>query len=70
MRCFFRALKLTEDQKLQSLAQSINESMDTILKLIMKNHQSDEFNFYFFETCALIMKKFLMKSIGNITAKY
>ena len=68
MRCFFRALKLTEDQKLQSLAQSINESMDTILKLIMKNHQSDEFNFYFFETCALIMKKFLIQNANTNTS--
>ena len=65
MRCFFRALKLTQDQKLQSLAESINTSMDAILKLIIKNPQSDEFNFYFFETCALIMKKFEIKSINN-----
>lgn len=47
MRCFFRALKLTEDQKLQSLADSICTSMDTILKLIIKNPQIDEFNYYF-----------------------
>ena len=67
MRCFFRALKLTEDQKLQSLAESINTSMDSILKLIIKNSQSDEFNFYFFETCALIMKKFEIKNISNNT---
>ena len=65
MRCFFRALKLTQDQKLQSLAESINTSMDAILKLIIKNPQSDEFNFYFFETCALIMKKFEIKNINN-----
>ena len=44
MRCFFRALKLTEDQKLQSLAES------------------------FFETCALIMKKFVIKNISNNTS--
>ena len=68
MRCFFRALKLTEDQKLQSLAESINTSMDSILKLIIKNSQSDEFNFYFFETCALIMKKFEIKNISNNTS--
>ena len=67
MRCFFRALKLTQDQKLQSLAESINTSMDAILKLIIKNPQSDEFNFYFFETCALIMKKFEIKNINNTT---
>ena len=65
MRCFFRALKLTEDQKLQSLAESINSSMDAILKLIIKYPQSDEFNFYYFETCALIMKKFEIKNINN-----
>ena len=65
MRCFFRALKLTQDQKLQSLAESINTSMDAILKLIIKNPQNDEFNFYFFETCALIMKKFEIKNINN-----
>ena len=68
MRCFFRALKLTQDQKLQSLAESINTSMDSILKLIIKNPQSDEFNFYFFETCALIMKKFEIKNITNNTS--
>ena len=67
MRCFFRALKLTEDQKLQSLAESINSSMDAILKLIIKYPQSDEFNFYYFETCALIMKKFEIKNINNTT---
>ena len=67
MRCFFRALKLTEDQKLQSLAESINSSMDAILKLIIKYPQSDEFNFYYFETCALIMKKFEIKNINNAT---
>ena len=50
MRCFFRTLKLTEDKKLQNLADSINNSMDAILKLIIKNSQIDEFNFYFFET--------------------
>ena len=65
MRCFYRALKLTQDQKLQNLAESINTSMDAILKLIIKNSQSDEFNFYFFETCALIMKKFEVKNITN-----
>jgi hypothetical protein len=68
MRCFFRALKLTEDIKLQNLADSINNSMDTILKLIIKNPQSDEFNFYFFETCALIMKKFEIKNSNNNTS--
>ena len=68
MRCFFRTLKLTQDTKLQNLADSINTSMDSILKLIIKNPQSDEFNFYFFETCALIMKKFLIKNnINNTT---
>ena len=65
MRCFFRALKLTDDIKLQNLADSINNSMDNILKLIIKNPQSDEFNFYFFETCALIMKKFEIKNGNN-----
>ena len=65
MRCFFRALKLTDDIKLQNLADSINNSMDNILKLIIKNPQSDEFNFYFFETCALIMKKFELKNGNN-----
>ena len=58
MRCFFRTLKLTQDQKLQKLADSINSSMDTILKIIITQPQNDEFNYYFFETCALIMKKF------------
>ena len=67
MRCFFRALKLTQDEKLQQLADSINTSMDSILKLIIKNPQSDEFNFYFFETCALIMKKFEIKNNNNIS---
>ena len=67
MRCFFQTLKLTQDQKLQSLAESINTSMDAILKLIIQNSQSDEFNFYFFETCALIMKKFLIKNNTNNT---
>ena len=66
MRCFFRALKLTEDQKLQSLADSICTSMDTILKLIIKNPQIDEFNYYFFETCSLIMKKFEIKNNNSI----
>ena len=68
MRCFFRALKLTEDKKLQSLAESINSSMDSILKLIIQNHQNDEFNYYFFETCALIMKKLVIKNISNDTS--
>ena len=62
MRCFFRAIRLTQDQKLQSLAQSINDSMDAILKLIIKNPQTDEFNYYFLETCALIMKKFVINN--------
>ena len=66
MRCFYRPLKLTQDQKLQSLADSINTSMDTILKLIIKSPQTDEFNYYYFETCALIMKKFLIKNNNNI----
>ena len=65
MRCFFRAIRLTQDQKLQSLAQSINDSMDAILKLIIKNPQTDEFNYYFFETCALIMKKFVVNNNNN-----
>ena len=67
MRCFFRTLKLTEDKKLQNLADSINNSMDAILKLIIKNSQIDEFNFYFFETCALIMKKFCINNNMNNT---
>jgi exportin-2 (importin alpha re-exporter) len=66
MRCFYRTLKLTQDQKLQSLADSINTSMDTILRLIIKSPQTDEFNYYYFETCALIMKKFLIKNNNNV----
>ena len=66
MRCFFRTLKLTQDQKLQSLADSINTSMDNILKLIITNPQTDEFNYYFFETCALIMQKFRINNNNNI----
>ena len=66
MRCFFRAIRLTQDQKLQSLAQSINDSMNAILKLIIKNPQTDEFNYYFFETCALIMKKFVVNNNNNM----
>ena len=62
MRCFFRTLKLTQDQKLQSLADSINASMDKILKLIITSPQTDEFNYYFFETCALIMQKLRINS--------
>ena len=65
MRCFFRTLKLTQDKKLQSLADSINASMDAILKLIINNPQNDEFNYYFFETCALIMKKFEIINNNN-----
>ena len=65
MRCFYRALKITEDNKLQSLADSINTSMDAILKLILNNPQTDEFNYYFFETCALIMEKFEIKNNNN-----
>ena len=65
MRCFFRSLKLTQDQKLQSLADSINTSMDAILKLIIRSSQNDEFNYYYFETCALIMKKFEIKNNNN-----
>ena len=65
MRCFFRSLKLTQDQKLQSLADSINTSMDAILKLIIQYSQNDEFNYYYFETCALIMKKFEIKNNNN-----
>ena len=66
MRCFFRTIKLTQEQKLQSLAESINTSIDTILQLIIKNPQIDEFNYYFFETCALIMKKFVVNNNNNI----
>ena len=66
MRCFFRTIKLTQEQKLQSLAESINTSIDTILQLIIKNPQIDEFNYYFFETCALIMKKFVVNNNSNI----
>ena len=65
MRCFFRTLKLTQDQKLQCLADSINTSMDNILKLIITNPQTDEFNYYFFETCALIMQKFRINNNGG-----
>ena len=67
MRCFFRIIKLTQEQKLQSLAESINSSMDSILKLIIKNPQKDEFNYYYFETCALIMKKFEICNNNNTT---
>ena len=65
MRCFYHALKLTQDKKLQSLADSINTSMDAILKLIINSPQTDEFNYYFFETCALIMKKFGVVNNNN-----
>ncbi len=67
MRCFYRTLKLTQDQKLQSLADSINTSMDAILKLIINNPQKDEFNYYYFETCALIMKKFVINNNSDLT---
>ena len=63
MRCFYRTLKLTQDQKLQSLADSINTSMDAILKLIINNPQKDEFNYYYFETCALIKIQLIIQLI-------
>ena len=57
MRCFFRTLNLTNDNLYNSIYKDLSNTLDQILKNIIKNPQQDEFNFYFYQTCALIIKK-------------
>ena len=57
MRCFYRTLFLTDNSYYSSMAESIASTMKSIIKNIIINPQQDEYNYYFFETCSLVMNK-------------
>ena len=70
MKCFYRTLRLCESARLENQADNLGKCMDEFLKKILdiynKNKSSnDEFNYYFFETCVLILKKMSQNPQNN-----
>ena len=57
MRCFFRILNLTESTLYDSISNNLGSTMNNILIKIIQVQNEGEYNYYFFETCALIMNK-------------
>ena len=70
MRCFFRTLSLTNDNLYISIYKDLSNTLDQILKNIIKNPEQDEFNFYFFQTCALLIKKTALQGNNCEIPKY
>lgn len=67
IRCFYRTIFLTDEQYYNSILESLTKTMNEILKNIIIKSQEDEFNFYFFETCALVIKKISVINTSMVT---
>jgi hypothetical protein len=57
MRCLFRTIFLTSESYYKHIIESLANSINEILKLIIANPTEDQFNYFLFETVALILKK-------------
>ena len=66
MRCFYRTLFLTDENYYKNIINDLTETMNNILNIIIKKSEQDEFNYYYFETCSLIIKKLVNIDINSI----
>lgn len=57
MRCMFRTIFLTSESYYKHILESLANSINEILKMIIANPTEDQFNYFLFETIALILKK-------------
>jgi len=57
MRCLFKTIFLTSESYYKHIIESLANSINEILKMIIANPTEDQFNYFLFETIALILKK-------------
>lgn len=57
MRCFYQALRLTSDNYFKPIINNLAASINIVLRNIVLNPIEDQFNFYFFDTVSIMMKK-------------
>jgi hypothetical protein len=57
MRCFYKTLTLTSENYFKPIIGSLADSINSVLQGILINPIEDQFNFYFFETVAIMMRK-------------
>ncbi len=57
MRCFYQSLRLSSENFFKPIINHLAESINIVLKNIIQNPSEDQFNFFFFDTVAIMMKK-------------
>lgn len=57
MRCLFRTVFLTSESYYSPIIESLSNSINDILKMIIANPSEDQFNYYLFETISLVYRK-------------
>lgn len=57
MRCIYRVISLTSENYYKRIIESLSNSLNEILKLVIANSTEDQFNYYLFETIALVLRK-------------
>jgi hypothetical protein len=57
MRCFYQSLRLGSGGFFLDIMGELAKSVDSVLQNIIKNPSEDQFNFFFFDTIAIMMKK-------------
>jgi hypothetical protein len=57
MRCLFRTIFLTSESYYKHIIESLANSINEIIKMIIANPTEDQFNYFLFETIALILRK-------------
>lgn len=57
MRCLFRTIYLTSEDYYQFVIENLANSINEILKIVIANPSEDQFNYFLFETIAMLMRK-------------
>ncbi len=65
MRCFYKTLTLTSENYFRPIISNLSDSINSVLQGILSNPIEDQFNFYFFETVAIMMRKLSSSDMGQ-----
>jgi len=57
MRCLFRTIFLTSETYYKHIIESLADSINQILKMVIANPTEDQFNYFLFETIAIVLNK-------------
>ena len=65
MRCFYKTLTLTSENYFRPIISNLSDSINSVLQGILSNPIEDQFNFFFFETVAIMMRKLSSSDMGQ-----